>query len=107
MSFVMAEIRPSVEYPMQDEKIVSPAYTLRIGAPAGAEAVDVSIDQGEWRPCRPASGFWWYDWSGYEDGEHEAVARTRGHGGRWLVSEPHEFMVATAPPAERDLGSVD
>lgn len=95
MKTVMAEIRPEIEYPQQDETIISPTYTFRVGAPAGAESVDVSIDQGPWRPCRNAAGYWWHDWYGYDDGEHEIIARTRGGKGRWLMSTPHEFMVAT------------
>lgn len=95
MKTMMTEIRPEIEYPQQSEMIVSPQYTFRIGAPAGAESVDVSIDQGPWLACRSVAGFWWYDWSGYEAGEHEIISRTRGRGGRWLVSTPHEFMVVT------------
>jgi hypothetical protein len=95
MNTVMAEIRPEIEYPQQGENILSPTYSFRVGAPAGAECVDVSIDQGEWRPCRNAAGYWWYDWSGYDDGEHEIIARTRAPKGRWLLSTPHEFMVLT------------
>ena len=86
-------IRPVVDFPYQDEGIVSPQYTLRISAPENAESVDVSIDQGPWLSCRKAEGFWWYDWSGYENGEHEVIARTPGRNGRWLMSTPNEFMV--------------
>lgn len=95
MKTVMTEIRPEVEYPQQDEKITSTQYSFRIGAPAGAEGVDVSIDQGPWLACRNSAGFWWYDWSGYDNGEHEIIARIRGRNNRWIVSTPHEFMVAT------------
>ena len=93
MRTVMTDIRPEIEYPQQDETIASPQYAFRIGAPAGAERVDVSIDQGPWLACRDAAGFWWYDWSGYENGEHELIARTPGKNGRWLMSTPNEFMV--------------
>lgn len=87
------QIRPAVDYPTQDETLVSPQYTFRIAAPESAESVDVSIDQGPWLTCRKAEGFWWYDWSGYENGEHELIARTPGKNGRWLMSTPNEFMV--------------
>lgn len=97
MKTVIAEIRPEIEYPQQDEKVVSRQYTFRVGAPARVESVDVSIDQGPWLACRKEVGFWWYDWSGYDDGEHEIIARTPGKGGRFLVSTPHEFMVVTKP----------
>lgn len=91
-----AEIRPEIEYPRQDEVVVSPAYSLRIAAPAAVEALDVSIDQGPWRPCRKDAGCWWYDWSGYADGAHEIIARTRGQNGRWRMSAPRELTVAIA-----------
>lgn len=97
METAIAEIRPEIEYPMQDEAIASPEYTFRIGAPASAAGVDVSIDQGPWLACRKAAGYWWHDWSGYDDGEHEIIARTRGENGRWRLSMPHEFIVAGKP----------
>ena len=90
-----AETRPEIEYPQQDETIVSPGYTLRIAAPAAVEAVDISIDQGPWLACRKDVGYWWHDWSGYADGEHEIIARIRGQNGRWRMSAPRELIVAT------------
>lgn len=95
MKTLTAEPRPEIEYPRSGETVVSPTYTLRIAAPAAVEAVDVSIDQGPWRRCRKDVGHWWYDWSGYADGEHEIIARTRGRNGRWLMSAPRELLVAT------------
>ena len=89
-----AEMRSEIEYPKQNETIVSPEYTLRIAAPVVVEALDISIDQGPWAACRKEVGFWWYDWSGYTDGEHEIIARTRGLNGRWRMSAPRELLVA-------------
>ena len=89
------EARPDIEYPRQEETLVSRTYTMRVAAPAAVEALDVSIDQGAWRPCRKDVGFWWYDWSGYPDGEHEVIARIRGRAGRWRMSAPRQFFVAT------------
>jgi len=87
------QARPAVDFPGQDETIVSPQYTVRVSAPEAADRIDVSIDQGSWLACRKAEGYWWYDWSGYDDGEHELIARTPGKNGRWLMSTPNEFMV--------------
>ena len=89
------EGRPEIEFPRQDETIVSPTYTLRVAAPAGVEALDVSIDQGAWKACREDVGSWWFDWSGYADGEHEVIARIRGRNGRWRMSAPRQLLVAT------------
>lgn len=82
-----------VEFPAENETIVSTAYTFRILAPEGAVTVDVSINQGEWRPCREALGLWWHDWNTEGDGEYEAVARARENDGTVTVSEPRIFFV--------------
>ena len=97
MKTAIAEIRPEIEYPQHDEIIVSRGYSLRIAGPAAAEAMDISIDQGPWVACRKEVGYWWYDWSGYADGEHAVIARTHGLNGRWRMSAPREMIVALAP----------
>lgn len=89
--------RPQIEYPQPDETVLSLEYTFRIAAPAEAEGVDVSINQGPWLACRKDVGYWWFDWSEYAEGEHEVIARTRGKDGRWRMSQPHEFAVALMP----------
>jgi len=86
-----AQTRPLVDFPAQNETIVSAQYTLRLSAPDTALTVAVSINQGPWLACRKAEGFWWYDWSGYGDGAHELIARTPGKNGRFLMSAPVEF----------------
>ncbi|MFI5345986.1 MAG: hypothetical protein ACHQ51_06395 [Elusimicrobiota bacterium] len=84
----------SVDYPRQNEKITGATYTFRISAPLDVQKVEVAIDQAGWRACRQSAGFWWCDWSGYENGEHEIVARLVNGNGRTVSSEPHEFFVA-------------
>ena len=69
---VSAEI--TVDYPQEKELVISPDYTFRVAAKA-ASRVEISIDDSEWQPCRQADGYWWYDWSGYMSGKHQAVAR--------------------------------
>ena len=90
---VAVDVRPEIDYPQSGEKIVSRQYTLRVGAPEAAEEVGVSINQGPWQFCRRAAGYWWHDWSGYEAGEHEVIARARAKNTRWLVSKPRKFEV--------------
>ena len=85
---------PVLDYPVQGDTISGRDYTVRISAPEGTKLVEVAVDQGQWKPCRQAAGYWWYDWSGYEAGEHEIVARSNTPEGRTLRSEPHEFLVA-------------
>ncbi|MFI5346059.1 MAG: hypothetical protein ACHQ51_06765 [Elusimicrobiota bacterium] len=91
----VARSRPAlrIECPCEGETISRPAFTFHIAAMSGAQGVDVSIDAGEWLPCREALGLWWYDWSGYESGAHVLLARTRMADGVAAVSSPREFFV--------------
>ena len=87
----------TTDYPRQNDKISSVCYTIRLSAPQGVKKAEVSIDQGDWLPCREAIGHWWYDWSGYSDGEHEVVARITLQDGNVIRSEPCEFFVIPQP----------
>ncbi len=89
--------RPAVDYPAQGEKIAGPQYTLRVCAPPAAGSVEVSVDHGDWQPCRSSVGYWWFDWAGYEPGEHELIARARTLDGTLLLSEPSQCFVEPAP----------
>lgn len=86
----------AVEFPRQDERITSSDYTVRVFAPETALKVGISIDQGPWKSCRSAVGYWWYDWSGFEDGRHQIVVSMTTPEGSRIISEPHEFEVALA-----------
>lgn len=88
----------AVDYPRQNEVITSAHYTVRVFAPVGAKRVGISIDQGPWKSCRPSVGYWWYDWSGYEDGEHELVTSMVMPDDKRVISEPHEFFVERGRP---------
>ena len=83
-----------VEYPQEGEVLLHPCYTIRIGTISGANNVEVSIDQGDWRACREALGMWWYDWSDYSKGEHCLVARSRIGSDVAAVSVPRLFTTA-------------
>lgn len=83
----------AVEYPGAGETISHPSYTIQIAVSGPAAAVDLSINQEEWRPCRESSGRWWFDWERYESGEYEAVARLRRPDGTKESSEPKIFWV--------------
>jgi hypothetical protein len=86
------DVRPTLDYPKQAERIAQGHYGMRVTSP-DADEVDVSINQGPWLSCRASVGHWWYDWRNFDAGEHEVIARARAKGGRWLVSTPHEFFV--------------
>lgn len=82
----------AVDYPREGEKITSPDYAFRVGAGAPG-TVEISIDNGEWRPCRQAEGYAWYDWSGYKAGKHQVVARVQAQNGQKATSETCRFLV--------------
>jgi hypothetical protein len=81
-----------LDYPQEGERIVSAEYAFRIGAQA-TRAVEISIDDGAWRPCRQAEGYWWFDWSGYGSGGHHAVARIQRENGRKTLLATRRFLV--------------
>lgn len=87
--------RPAVrvECPSEGAVIAGPSYTLQVAAMPGAHGVEVSIDQGDWMACREALGLWWYDWSGFDLGDHEVAARTQMGAGLSNVSAPRRFSV--------------
>ena len=87
------ELRPTIDYPRQDEKISPHHYSVRVTVSEKADQVDVSINQGPWQPCRCSSGYWWHDLVDFDKGEHEIIARARQGEGRWMVSVPNEFLV--------------
>jgi len=88
---VAAEI--AVDYPQERERVISPDYTFRI-AVKGASQVEISIDDNVWQPCRQADGYWWYDWSGYMSGKHQAVARIQAQiDGHQSTSQTRRFRV--------------
>lgn len=86
----------SVDFPTQNEVITGADYTVRVSAPEEGR-VEVAFDQGDWRPCRRSAAFWWCDWSGYGDGEHEVVLRFVAADGRTTLAEPREFFTALSP----------
>ena len=79
-----------VDYPMEGENIMSEFYTFRISA-SPTDRVEISIDHGEWLPCRPSVGYWWFDWSHFSAGPHSLQARIPPEGSRDLKSRPHQF----------------
>ncbi|MFH1619409.1 MAG: hypothetical protein ABIG11_05840 [bacterium] len=82
-----------LDHPQHDEKITSPHYTFRIGATGDMQRVEISLNDGPWQACRHSVGYWWYDWSGYAGGRHQAEVRAWTKNGRVLTSEPRNFQV--------------
>ena len=84
-----------IDHPQQDQTVTSAIYTFRVDGPETLALLEISVDRGPWQACRRACGYWWYDWSGYADGEHDVIARIRGRNGRWRMSAPRRLLVAT------------
>ena len=83
----------TLDYPQRGEIINSPQYTFRAGTSADTERVEISINHWAWQECRQAAGYWWYDWTGYKDGNYNAVVRAYKKGGLVSTSEPTKFVV--------------
>jgi hypothetical protein len=75
----------TIDYPQEGEAVTAPQYTVRVTVPEGAPFVDVSVDKGEWQPCRFAVGHWWFDWAGYSAGQHTLRARVVGPDGNETI----------------------
>lgn len=88
------EVCVLLDHPQQGEKITAPHYTFRIGTSGDTERVEILIDQGHWQPCRHSVGYWWYDWSGYTGGRHQAVVKAQTKDGQVFTSELRKFQVA-------------
>ena len=83
----------TIDYPLEGEIITSSCYALRITTKSSS-GVEVSIDGKEWLPCRESVGFWWFDWSGYNAGPHNVVARILlPSGKRGSKSSPRQLTV--------------
>lgn len=84
--------RVAIDSPASGETIKSDQYTLRIGAIPEAH-VEVALDGGLWQTCRRYQGYWWFDWSGYKSGRHEAVARLTAPNGEVQRGDDVDFLV--------------
>ena len=69
-----------IDYPVEKETIFGDVYVIRIGASFDG-FVEISFNDGEWQPCRFASGYWWFDWMYYKSGNYKIVARLIGKDG--------------------------
>ncbi|MBI4387065.1 MAG: hypothetical protein HY551_06760 [Elusimicrobia bacterium] len=87
----MPGLQVYVDYPSEDEHIASNLYTFRIGTAPPAVRVEISVDGEPWQACRAGSGYWWFDWIGFEIGEHSLKARAQGQDGATAQSKPRRF----------------
>ena len=76
-----------IDHPQEGDRLNSAEYVIRLGI-GGAETAELSIDKGAWRPCRFASGYWWFDWKNIPSGKHTLTARMKTADGRWFRTPP-------------------
>lgn len=98
---VVDEIKPSeicavLDHPQQGEKITVPQYTFRVGTIGAIVRVEISLNDGPWKACRNAVGYWWYDWTDYAAGRYQAAVRAQTKDGHLFTTEPCKFQVALA-----------
>jgi hypothetical protein len=63
-----------IDHPTEGELVSGLAYVVRIGASARGR-VEVSVNNGNWSPCRHSAGYWWFDWGYYKRGPQSITAR--------------------------------
>ncbi len=98
-----------IDYPKVNERILSPAYTFRIGSKVEGP-VEISINDGPWNACRAAEGYWWFDWRCDKAGKYKAVARVRCEQGetktlsrRFHAVSPAENLPKSEMPRVREM----
>ncbi|MBI3299005.1 MAG: hypothetical protein HYZ75_12615 [Elusimicrobia bacterium] len=87
------EERMVMDYPRQGEHVSGPGCTFRVGASDEADLVEISVDSEEWRPCRRAQGYWWYEWESTRPGLHCARARASRLSGGVELSGLRRFIL--------------
>lgn len=73
-----------IDYPQENEVINPKHYAIKIGTNTNSR-VEISIDNGDWQPCRFAGGYWWHDWTGYTSGAHKITARVCDNNNKVIV----------------------
>lgn len=82
----------SIDYPQEGERLLPGHYSIRVGAP-GATQAELCVDFKEWRPCREAVGYFWFDWNPEPAGARALEARARRGKGRWVKTPVRAIMV--------------
>jgi hypothetical protein len=90
-----------IAYPKEGEIISGPRYAFQIGTIPQAISVEISIDGGEWKPCRESLGLWWHDWEDFNDGAHQAQARIHKNGPTIAFSALRNFIVSKEVPSRQ------
>ncbi|MCL1972249.1 MAG: hypothetical protein FWG57_04590 [Endomicrobia bacterium] len=76
-----------IDYPVESETICGDHYAVKVGASTDGY-VEISFDNGEWQPCRFGGGYWWFDWSYFNKGDHSIAVRLLDPSGNVIVETP-------------------
>ena len=79
-------LRDLVEHPRIGQRSYFPESEYQV-LDSSIEGLEISIDDGAWRPCRRGDGYWSYEWTDYQLGRSQAVVRIRP---RRKVDEPRQ-----------------
>ena len=82
-----------VKYPRAGETVSRPSYAVQVEASADPVRVELRINDSDWIGCREALGLYWYDWAGFEPGNHRLIARVLTQDGDMLESVEREIIV--------------
>lgn len=82
-----------IDYPKNLETINARHYCVRMGA-SDCTGMDISINDQPWQPCRHAVGYWWFDWTNFQPGTHQLVARMHKRNGEYLISKRRRCKVS-------------
>jgi len=74
-----------IDHPQQNDILTGPEYVVRLGT-AKEKHVEISVNKGPWESCRPAAGYWWYDWKLTAPGKQTLVARMLTVDGKYKKS---------------------
>ena len=87
-TFGATDVAPeiSVEHPRIGQRSYFPESEYQV-LDSSIEGLEISIDDGAWRPCRRGDGYWSYEWTDYQLGRSQAVVRIRP---RRKVDEPRQ-----------------
>lgn len=80
-----ARERGAIDYPFEGELVSGKEYTVRVSAPKDADRVELCLNNGPWRPCRSAAGYWWLDCREFPRGDCQARARIHTPAGTALT----------------------